>query len=81
MTNGGGMNRTIPGSSGDWDVNAMLDALLNRLERALEDAGTGAEGMPLRVVEDKLTERLRADLPGIRFTGQDIRAWAAQISS
>lgn len=69
-------------SSGcDQDVNAMLDILLDRLDGALEEAGIGAADMPIFVVEASLTERLQAALPGVRFTPEDIRVWAAEISS
>lgn len=63
------------------DANAMLNALLGRLEGALEEAQVTANGLPLFAVEAKLTEKLQALLPGVRFTAQDIRAWAAEISS
>ncbi|HET7140307.1 MAG TPA: hypothetical protein VFI36_09115 [Arthrobacter sp.] len=63
------------------DANDMLNALLGRLEGALEEAQVTANGMPLFAVEAKLTERLQALLPGVRFTAQDIRAWAAESSS
>lgn len=65
----------------DQDVNAMLDILLDRLDGALEEAGIGAADMPIFVVEASLTERLQAALPGVRFTPEDIRVWAAEISS
>lgn len=63
------------------DANAMLNALLGRLEGALAEAQATANGMPLFAVEAQLTERLQALLPGVRFTAQEIRAWAAEISS
>lgn len=63
------------------DANAMLNALLRRLEGALAESQATANGMPLFAVEAQLTERLQARLPGVRFTAQEIRAWAAEISS
>lgn len=59
----------------------MLNVRLERTERAISDTRSLANRMPLFVVEAKLTERLQAVLPGVRFTAQDVRAWAAEISS
>lgn len=63
------------------DADVMLDVLLDRTEGVISDTHAVANGMPLFVVEAELTERLQAVLPGVRFTAQDIRAWAAEISS
>lgn len=63
------------------DANAMLNALLRRLEEALAESQATANGMPLFAVEAQLTEKLQALLPGVRFTAQEIRVWAAEISS
>lgn len=69
------------GSRSARDADMMLNVLLERTERAISDTRSLANGMPLFVVEAKLTERLKAVLPGVRFTAKDIRAWAAEISS
>lgn len=71
---------TGPGTP-DPDPDMMLNALLDRLEGAIRDTRASANGIPLFAVEAKLTERLHADLPGVRFTARDIRAWTAEISS
>jgi len=63
------------------DADRMLNILLERTEGAIEDTRRIASGRPLFSVEAKLTERLQAVLPGVRFTARDIRAWAAEISS
>jgi hypothetical protein len=63
------------------DAETMLNVLLERAEAAIQDTQAVANGMPLFAVEAKLTERLQAILPGVRFTAQDVRAWAAEISS
>ncbi|MDQ0636383.1 hypothetical protein QFZ40_004354 [Arthrobacter pascens] len=69
------------GSRGDRDADMMLTVLLKRTEGIISDTQAVANGMPLFVVEAELTQRLQAVLPGVRFTAQDIRAWAAEISS
>lgn len=69
------------GSRGARDADMMLNVLLERTEGVIADTHAVANGMPLFVVEAKLTERLQTVLPGVRFTAQDIRAWAAEISS
>jgi len=51
------------------------------VEAAIQETAAVAGGMPLFAVEDQLTDRLRAVLPDLRFTAQDIRAWSAQIAS
>ena len=81
-TAGAAMNQgaSVP-SRAALDADAMLDVLLERAEGAIRDTQAAANGMPLFVVEVKLAERLRTVLPGVRFTAQDIRAWAAEISS
>lgn len=63
------------------DPNEILDALLARVEEVIHETSKGAGGMPYFAVKVILTEKLREVLPEVRFTDQDIRAWAAQISS
>lgn len=63
------------------DADAMLNVLLQRLDVALVDIRAEVNAMPLFAVEAKLAQRLREVLPGVRFTVQDIRAWAAEMSS
>lgn len=77
-----GFPEGVRGVSGDpLDADALLNVLLERLEAELGDIGVNANGMPLFMVEMKLTDRLREVLPGVRFTAQDIRTWSAMISS
>ncbi len=71
---------------GDWpldipDPNEVLETLLARVEEVIRETSEAAGGIPLFAVEIVLTERLRAVLPGVRFTAQDIREWSARISS
>lgn len=61
--------------------NEILTVLLARVDEVIQDTSGTANGMPLFAVEAVLTGRLRAVLPDVRFTEQDIRAWSAQISS
>jgi hypothetical protein len=70
-----------PVRDGSRDADMMLNVLLERTEGVIADTHAVANGMPLFVVEAKLAERLQAVLPGVRFTAQDVRAWAAEISS
>lgn len=63
------------------DPNEVLDALLDRVEEVIRETSEATAGIPLFAVEAVLTERLRAALPRVRFTAQDIRAWSARISS
>lgn len=63
------------------DPNEILNSLLERVEFALRETRGAANGRPLFAVEAELTARLRAVLPDARFTDEDIRAWAAEISS
>jgi hypothetical protein len=72
---------THGGSADIPDPNEMLEALVERLEDALQANRAAANGVPLFAVEAELTERLRVALPGVRFTAQDVRAWLAEISS
>lgn len=72
--------------SGDWsadipDPNEILEILLASVEEVIRETSEAACGMPLFAVQVVLTEKLRAVLPGARFTAQDIRAWSARISS
>ncbi|KRE61760.1 hypothetical protein ASG92_20425 [Arthrobacter sp. Soil736] len=66
--------------SGD-DANTILARLLESLEAVLQNTREDSTGRPLFTVEAVLTGRLRAALPGVRFSPEDIRGWAAQISS
>ncbi len=63
------------------DPNEMLNALLGRVEVAIRETASTASGLPLFVVEEELNTRLRAALPDVRFTAEDIKAWSAQIAS
>jgi hypothetical protein len=63
------------------DADAMLNVLLARVEAVLADIRTDANAMPLFVVEERLTKRLRDVLPGVRFAAEDIRTWSAAMSS
>lgn len=63
------------------EPNEALEALLERLEDALRKTRAAANGIPLFAVEAHLSERLSGALPGVRFMAQDVRAWAAEISS
>lgn len=72
--------------SGEWSAdmpepNEILDALLARVEDVIRETSEVADGMPLFAVEAVLLDKLYAALPDVRFTKQDIRAWAAWISS
>lgn len=69
------------GFPGTPDPNEILNALLVRVEAAIQETAAVADGMPLFAVEAVLTERLRSVLPDVRFTAQDIRAWSARMSS
>ena len=69
------------GSPDSPDPDAMLNALLECAEGAISDTQSVANAMPLFIVEAKPSQRLRDVLPGVRFSAQDIRAWAAEISS
>ncbi len=76
------LNAGVRGLSRDaGEADAMLNALLARVEAALADIRTDANAMPLFVVEAKLTKRLRDVLPGVRFAAEDIRTWSAAMSS
>jgi hypothetical protein len=68
-------------SADPTDPDSLLNVLLERLETELGEIRVNVNAMPLFVVETKLAGRLREVLPGVRFTAQDIRAWAAMISS
>ncbi|WP_208786739.1 hypothetical protein [[Micrococcus luteus] ATCC 49442] len=63
------------------DPNEILDALLIRVEVAIQETAKAASGMPLIAIEADLAERLHIALPDARFSPEDIRAWSAQISS
>jgi len=63
------------------DVNGMLAELLGGLVAALAETGATLQGRPLFDVEAALSDRLRRDLPGVKFSADDIRKWSAQISS
>lgn len=63
------------------DNNNILSSLLDRLESVLADVRASAAAKPLFVVEAELILKLRRSIPGVRFMGDDIRRWAAEISS
>lgn len=63
------------------EPNEMLNALLCRVEVAIQETAAAASGLPLLAVEEELTARLRAALPDVRFLADDIRTWSAQIAS
>lgn len=76
------MTERDSGRSADTpDPNEILDALLGGVEEVIQESTEAAAGIPLFAVEAVLAERLRAALPHVRFTAQDIRARAARISS
>lgn len=65
----------------DRQANQMLDLFLNRLEAVLKQAEKDYGGQPFFAVEAKLRTQLQTSLPQIRFTTEDIEAWAAEMSS
>ena len=75
------MNEPPVGSGADEEANLILSGLLEILEQTLTDAKTDCAGLPLFAVEARLHDRLRASLPGGRLTFEDIRSWAAKLSS
>ncbi|MGN7150705.1 hypothetical protein ACTHQ6_17100 [Arthrobacter sp. SAFR-179] len=76
------MEAELPRAAPDDDAaNAMLNSLLLRLERVIEDVRRATEGMPRFVVEARLRAALQAQLPVITFTDADITAWASGFSS
>ncbi|GAB3557801.1 hypothetical protein GCM10027405_03220 [Arthrobacter alkaliphilus] len=66
---------------GDDEANAALSGLLESLEAALRDAEGVCAGLPLFAVEARLRDRLRIVMPAVRFTPEQIREWAARMSS
>lgn len=61
--------------------NNILSSLLDRLESVLADVRASSAAKPLLVVEAELSLKLRRSIPGVRFIADDIRRWAAEISS
>ncbi|KRE76655.1 hypothetical protein [Arthrobacter sp. Soil761] len=77
------MEAELPRAAPDDDdaANAVLNSLLLRVERVIEDVRGATEGMPRFVVEARLRAALQAQLPAITFTDADISAWASAFSS
>jgi hypothetical protein len=63
------------------DANNILSSLLDRLESVLADVRSSTGAKPFFVVEAELGLQLRRAIPGVRFLADDIRRWAAEISS
>jgi hypothetical protein len=63
------------------DNNSILSSQLDRLEAVIADVRSGSGAKPLFVVETELSLKLRRSMPGVRFMADDIRRWAAEISS
>ena len=77
------MEAELPRAAPDDDgaTNTVLNSLLLRLERVIEDVRGATEGMPRFVVEARLQAELKTQLPAITFTDADISAWASGFSS
>jgi hypothetical protein len=65
----------------DCQANQVLGSFLSRLEAVLKRADKDYGGQPLFAVEVKLRTQLQDSLPQVRFMAEDIKAWAAEISS
>lgn len=68
-------------SPDEVENNNILSSLLDRAESVIADVRSGSGAKPLIVVEAELTLKLHLALPGVRFMADDIRQWAAEISS
>jgi hypothetical protein len=64
-----------------WDADSILSRMLEKMEAPLQGTREVCSDLPLYTVEAPLAERFRAALPGVRFTPEDLRGRAAQISS
>lgn len=71
----------LPEHPDDPRVNMILELLLESLEAVLHEARRNYAGQPLFAVEGKIRADLQIALPGVQCTAEDIRAWAAEISS
>lgn len=62
-------------------ANNSLSSLLDRLESVIAEVRSSTSAQPLFVVEAELSLQLRRSMPSVRFMADDIRRWAAEISS
>lgn len=55
------------------EANEILSGLLERLDEVLDTTAADSAGLPMFVVEGRLSDRLRIAVPGVRFAPEDIR--------
>jgi hypothetical protein len=67
--------------NGDDDPNAMLHALLLRVDGIIDEVRRTSDAQPHFTVEATLRKSLRDEFPDITFTDADISSWAAKFSS
>lgn len=58
-----------------------LELFLEQLNAVLSRVDGDFGGQPLFVVEAELRRQLEVSLPGVRFSAEDLKRWAAGMSS
>ncbi|MFE4541030.1 hypothetical protein [Arthrobacter sp. NPDC056727] len=75
------MDDEVPQDPEHHEANGLLNDLLRRLDAAIADVRATTSGTPHFVVEARLREELKRDMPSVTFPAADISGWEAGFSS